>query len=143
MVSYNAWCMNRYLTAGETTPVPETTTPKTKSDCCNKLNLTVDDSYYVTFLSGTYEFTGTVNNWEYWTHSGGNYGLWHSLKSGWRGSYMSGLGGASGFLFGEMTSCPTDEQEWRYYDSSAGDILDGSSGLQWECLGNQLLLMKL
>ena len=40
MASYNAWCMKRCLLDGETTPVPEITTPKTESDCCNKLKLT-------------------------------------------------------------------------------------------------------
>ena len=41
MVSYNAWCMNRCLPDGVTTPVPGPTTPKTQADCCNQLKLTL------------------------------------------------------------------------------------------------------
>ena len=140
MASYNAWCMKRCLPDGVTTPAPMPTTPKTESDCCNKLKLTVDDSYYVAFLAGVYEFTGMVNGREYWTHSSG-YALWHAITSSLRVSYLSSLGGSSGFLFGEMADCPTDDGGWEYYDSSAGAVLDGSSGLQWECLGISNLLL--
>ena len=138
MASYNAWCMKRCLIDGETTPVPEITTPRTESDCCNRLKLTVDDSYSVKFLEGVYEFKGMVNGRDYWINSNG-YALWHVIYSGLRVSYESSLGGSSGFLFGQMAECPTDEGGWEYYDSSAGASFDGSSGLQWECLGIQNL----
>ena len=137
MASYNAWCMKRCLPDGVTTPAPESTTPKTKSDCCNKLELRVDDNYYVNFLEGFYEFTGTVNGHEYWIHSGGNYALWYTILDGWRGSYLSSLGGTSGFIFGPETSCPTDEGGWSHYDNTA--IVESGSGVKWECLGIQIL----
>ena len=63
MVSYNAWCMNRCLPDGVTTPVPGPTTPKTQADCCNQLKLTLhnDAATNVGYLEGTYMFAGTVN----------------------------------------------------------------------------------
>ena len=79
-----------------------------------------------------------MNGREYWIHSNG-YALWHAIKSGLRVSYESSIGGTSGFLFGHMAECPTDEGGWEYYDSSAGAFLNGSLGLQWECLGIQNL----
>ena len=136
MASYNAWCMKRCLPDGVTTSAPESTTPKNKSDCCNKLYLTVYDSYYVNFFEGVYEFTGTVNGHEYWIHSGGSYALWYSILNGWRGSYLSSLGGTSGYIFGPETSCPTDEGVWSHYDSTA--IVESGSGVKWECLGIQI-----
>ena len=137
MASYNAWCMKRCLPDGVTTPAPAPTTPKTKSDCCNQLNLTLqgDAAATVGYLEGTYDFAGTVNGRDYWTKGGGQVmALWYSIMNGWRMFTEGSLGGSSGSVFGPDTKCPRDQADgWEHYDGSA--IVDSGEGIQWECLG--------
>ena len=67
MVSYNAWCMNRCLPDGVTTPVPGPTTPKTQADCCNQLKLTLHGDAAANV--GNPLLSGTT--------SSGLYFIWH------------------------------------------------------------------
>ena len=142
MVSYNAWCMKRYLPDGVTTPVPEPIKPKTESDCCNKLELTLygDTAENIAYLGGTYDFEGTVNGHDYWTKDGFKVrALWYSIMNGWRMSSNSSLGGISGLVFGPDTKCPRDQVDgWRHYDGSA--IVDSGTDIQWKCLGISILV---
>ena len=137
MVSYNAWCMKKCLPDGVTTPVPAPTTPKSKSDCCNQLKLTLhgDAADDVGYLEGTYDFAGMVNGRDYWIMDTGSeiQPLWYSIFNGWRMSFNNAsLGGGSGTLFGPDTICPRDQADgWEHFNGVG--IVD--TELQWECLG--------
>ena len=137
MSNYNAWCMKRCLADGVTTPAPTPTTPKTKSDCCNKLKLTLrgDTANDIGGMEGTYDFAGTVNGREYWKMGTGSQvpHLWFSIFKGWRMHSNDGqLGSASGTVFGPQTKCPRDQTDgWKHFNGGA--VVD--SLLQWECLG--------
>ena len=102
MASYNAWCMNQYLQPGETTPIPESTTPRTQSHCCNELKLTLEGSS----SAGNYEFGGLVNQREYWTN--GVRGIWFSgFQGAWVVGLISNLGQPFGSFFGSSSqTCP-------------------------------------
>ena len=146
MASYNAWCMKRCLPDGVTTPAPGPTTPKTKSDCCNKLKLTLNGDAVADIGSyeGTYDFAGTTNGRDYWTMDSGSevFPLWFSILNGWRMSFnVASLGGSSGVVFGPDTMCPGDQADgWKYYNGSVGFV---DTSIQWECLGTYFHLLCL
>ena len=152
MVRYNAWCLKRCLPDGVTRPVPGTTQPKTKSDCCNKLKLTLHGdaaAVNVKYMKGTYHFAGTVNNHDYWTgptimtKDGSQVmALWYYFYNfnspmGWRMHTNDSLGGGSASVFGPDTKCPRDQADgWRY-----GKVGSGKD-IQWKCLGMFIFVLK-
>ena len=142
MSNYNAWCMKGCLADGVTTPAPAPTTPKTKSDCCNKLQLTTHGATATDLagldFEGIYDFAGTVNGRDYWKKGIGSQvpHCWFAILHGWR-CHNTGfiLGSTSGYVWGPKTNCPTDQFDsddgWRHYNGST--FVD--SLLRWECLG--------
>ena len=134
--------MKRCLPDGVTTPATTPTTPKTKSDCCNKLKLTLqgDSAADIGVLQGTYDFAGTVNGRDYWkmdTALGIKAYLWFSILNGWRMAFNDAqLGTAFGSVFGPDTICPRDQADgWKHFKPGAGNVV---TMLQWDCLGISL-----